>query len=125
MILWFRISFSHVGMLFSLHQTVPNFYIEIARLTGIFPWCVTIMLGHQVLKHRGFISSDKVVDSKYVVIGRSPSVTVGCLVNVVVLCFDGVAIPTNKLGYPLGFPPYFPPGGLTHFYLTSKGGKHG
>ena len=111
MILWFRNSFSHLGMhavftapeggfLVDLvftngldpdnplkfienssfkayrNQTVPNFYIEIARLTGIFPWYVTIMLGHQVLKHRGFISSDNVVDSKSVVMGRYPSVTV-------------------------------------------------
>ena len=100
------------------NQTVPNFHMEIARLVGVFPWCVRILIGHKVLQHRGFISSGEVFDSQYVLVGRSPTLTVGCVVSVVFLSSDGRAIPTDKLGYSIGFPPYFPPGGLTHSYLA-------
>jgi hypothetical protein len=101
------------------NQTVPNFYIQIARLVGIFPWCISIVIGRQILKHRGLITFSSVVDSRFAIVGRSRFVTDGCLVQVIVLSIDGLAIPVDHLGYPVGLPPYFPPDGFTHLMLNS------
>jgi hypothetical protein len=99
------------------NQTVPNLYLRIASITGVFPQNIRLRILDNVLCHRGVILSDRCTGADGIVLGKCPTVTKDRVVVVMMLCEEGLTIPQGLNGYPVGFPASLPPDGATRFYL--------
>jgi hypothetical protein len=97
------------------NQTVPNLYLQIASITGVFPQSIRLRILDKVLCHRGVISTDRYTGADGIVLGKCPPVTKDCVVVVMMLCEEGLKIPQGLDGYPVGFPASLPPDGATRF----------
>jgi hypothetical protein len=95
------------------NQTVPNLYLQISHLLGVFPSCFHLMILGNVLRHSGIISIGDCVSSTGEVIGKCPILTNRSVVTVIMLCTDGKMIPQGYYGLPAGFPVSYPPDGMT------------
>ena len=98
------------------NQIVPNLYLHISQLFGVFPWYIHLTILGKVLSHRGVITADQSQGSDQIPSDVCP-VTPECCITVVMLCAEGLHIPPGSDGFPAGFPPSLPPGGALRSYL--------
>ncbi len=95
------------------NQTVPNLYLQISQLTGIFPSCINLMVSGNVLRHTGLISATECKAPNGVIMGKSPMLSDHTVVTVVMLCTNGMEIPQGYDDSLAGFPVSYPPDGMT------------
>jgi hypothetical protein len=100
------------------NQSVPNLYLQVAQLTGVFPSCLRLMVSDQILRHRGLITATECTTVDGVTSGRCPGLQKHSIVTVLMLCTEGMTIPQGQNGLPAGFPASFLPEGLTRHILA-------
>jgi hypothetical protein len=100
-----------------MNQSVPNLYLRVSSLTGIFPRSFRLFISDQVLCHPGEISIDHRTNVDGDITNKCPPVTKDCTVTVLMLCEEGRPIPQCPRGFPVGFPASLPPDGSIRSYL--------
>ncbi len=100
-----------------MNQTVPNLYLRVSSITGVFPRNIRLLISDQILCHQGEISIDRSTNVDGVILNKCPPVTKDCIVTVLMLCEEGFPIPHGYNGFPVGFPASLPPGGTIRSYL--------
>ncbi len=96
------------------NQTVPNLYLQVSHLLGVFPSCMRLMVAGSILRHTGLISTGECKALNGEVVGKCPKLSHRSIVTVKMLCTDGImVIPHGIDGLPVGFPISYPPDGMT------------
>ena len=68
-------------------QTVPNLYLQVAKITGVFPWSFRLMVSTKTLQHYGLIIESEFKRSDGSKLGPVPNVTKNCVRIETFACF--------------------------------------